>query len=68
MRDPNRINGFIKKFTELWKLVPDWRFGQLVSNLQKIVSENYDPFYTEDDIMFKAIEYYIAELKERKDD
>ena len=33
MRNPTRINPLMGKFTTLWKLYPDLRFGQLVENL-----------------------------------
>ena len=33
MRDPNRIDPFLEKLGELWKTVPNWRFGQLIMNL-----------------------------------
>ena len=55
MRDKNRIDPFMIEFAELWKRYPDLRFGQLVMNLQALVSANPDPFYTEDDIMLQAI-------------
>lgn len=32
MRDPNRINIVLDKVAKLWKLVPDWRLGQLIDN------------------------------------
>lgn len=31
MRDINRIEPFLSKFEELWRLYPDLRFGQLVT-------------------------------------
>lgn len=34
MRDPQRIDRIVEKLGEAWKKVPDWRLGQLVSNLQ----------------------------------
>lgn len=34
MRNPKRIDPMIEKLREAWKKVPDWRLGQLVSNLQ----------------------------------
>lgn len=33
MRDPARIDPFLKELGELWKLFPDMRFGQLVQNI-----------------------------------
>ena len=33
MRNPARIAPLMEKFTTLWQLYPDLRFGQLVENL-----------------------------------
>lgn len=35
MRDPKRIDEFCDLLKEIWKRVPDWRFGQLISNLSR---------------------------------
>ena len=61
MRDPKRIDVFCKQLAELWHLVPDWRFGQLVSN---IVSDCYskthrDIFFVEDDELMDYIKKYF---------
>lgn len=53
MRDPNRIDRFLNVLGEAWKSVPDWRFFQLVCNLQKI--KNSDCFYMEDEDMERFI-------------
>lgn len=55
MRDKHRIEPFLVELGELWKKYPDLRFGQLVANLQAMVSKNPDIFYTEDDQMLKVI-------------
>lgn len=57
MRDPARIYPFLNKFAELWMTVPDWRFGQLVSNLQRW--EDNDLFYVEDDDFLKKLEVML---------
>lgn len=57
MRDPNRIDVFCKKFAELWKKNPDWRFGQTVVNYFGV-----DPFYVEDDRALEHIEKMIDKL------
>ena len=46
MRDPNRIHVVMLRMEELWKKYPDWRFMQLINNIQR----NYgnDLFYVED--------------------
>ena len=51
MRDINRIEPFLDKFEELWKLHPDIRFGQMIYNL----TSGIDIFYIEDDKMLELI-------------
>jgi hypothetical protein len=54
MRDPHRIEPFIKELEKLWKKHPDMRFGQLVINIMQMDSrysqEKLDTllFYIED--------------------
>lgn len=51
MRDPTRIKPFAQKLAHMWQQhVPDWRFGQLMSNfLGFVVAEtNRDIFFIED--------------------
>ena len=35
MRDPSRIDRFCARLAKAWAKVPDWRFGQLISNALK---------------------------------
>ncbi len=58
MRDPTRIDKFCDTLKELWHRVPDWRFGQLMSNfLGDVYAETKrDIFYIEDDEMLKHIQ------------
>lgn len=56
MRDPNRIDEFCEALAKAWHRVPDWRFGQLVSNLPYPM----DPFFIEDDDMLALIEGYLG--------
>ena len=51
MRDINRIEPFLNKLEELWKLNPDIRFGQMVYNLTR----GRDLFNLEDDKMLELI-------------
>ena len=55
MRDPKRIDRICDLLKILWKQVPDWRLGQLISN----VIERQDPFYIEDEDMEKLLECYL---------
>jgi hypothetical protein len=51
MRDPNRIERIGNKLIEYWKRNPDQRLGQLVMNIELIITKgkSHDPFYREDD-------------------
>ena len=44
MRDPNRIDSFLKTIEKIWKSNPDLRFNQLVLN-----AIDEDDYYLEDD-------------------
>lgn len=57
MRDPNRIHDVLMELEKLWIRYPDWRFMQLINNLQT-VQEN-DMFYIEDDDFINIIENKI---------
>lgn len=60
MRDPSRIRKFCNRLATAWELLPDWRFGQLISNIfRQMKSDNKDPFFPEDDSMIEYIEQYI---------
>ena len=62
MRDPNRINEFCNHFAELWKTnCPDWRFGQLISNIISVDGE-LSWFYREDDKMIEHIDNFFKEM------
>ena len=55
MRNPNRIDKFCDELKTIWNQVPDWRFGQLISN----ITANFDGaslFYMEDEELFKRLE------------
>lgn len=59
MRDPNRIDDFLLQFGKIWKeQCPDWRFGQLISNV--FIQMNFDPFMLEEDEMIYEIEKYFG--------
>lgn len=64
MRDPNRLNGFYSKMTQLHKACfQDWRFGQLMMNFLGWVqnTKNRDPFFPEEDEMMDLFEEYCQE-------
>lgn len=47
MRDPNRISAILKTLEEVWRLHSDWRFMQLICNIQS--AHGSDMFFIEDD-------------------
>ena len=51
MRDIRRIDRILEVLGDYWKLVPDWRLGQLISN----VFGNNDIFYLEDENFIASI-------------
>ena len=57
MSDPKRIKKIIPLLEEAWELVPDWRLGQLVSNL--IGTGRQDVFFPEDDEWEKLLKIFI---------
>lgn len=60
MRDINRIEPFLDKLEELWKLNPDIRFGQMVYNLTRGI----DLFNIEDSKMLDIINQLLLIQKE----
>ena len=66
MRDPKRIKKFLDRLGSLWELVSDWRFGQLVNNLQNYLDD--DLFYLEEDqFLLKLWEMLMDEADEAPD-
>ena len=55
MRDPQRIEPILNTIREIWYSTPDSRFTQLIMNALKM---NKDPYYVEDDILFKKLKEY----------
>jgi organic radical activating enzyme len=50
MRDPNRIPEVLAEIERLWRMVPDWRLGQLIVNVA-----GGDPFNVEDDRLIELV-------------
>ena len=57
IRDPKRIDKFCEILKVYWHMVPDWRFIQLVCNLQAQIGS--DGFYLEDDKAMALIEQML---------
>ena len=55
MRNPDRISETLKELEKFWKQVPDWRLGQVISNLSYEIMGANDPFYTEDDELLELL-------------
>ena len=68
MRDINRIDGYCKRLANMWKKVPDWRFGQLISNVfGQVCSKLGDPFFPEDEKMFTTMEEFFVSKEDNNE-
>lgn len=63
MRDPKRITPFCEDLAELWSKVPDWRFGQLMSNLMShYMSETgRDVWFVEDNELMERMKLWFRD-------
>jgi len=61
MRNKKRIPKITKLLEEAWELVPDWRLGQLVSNL--LGTGPRDVFHPEDEEWEKLLKDFIKSYK-----
>lgn len=67
MRDPKRISQMLELIQRGWEeMVPDWRFGQLIENLNRYIGVD-DLFYIEDDKMAELIAEFFG-LEEEDND
>lgn len=58
MRDINRIDNFLEQLGKVWKEnFPDWRFMQLICNLQSFCGS--DMFYMEEDRFLEHLNNFI---------
>ena len=69
MRDPKRIDKFCDLLKEIWKRVPDWRFGQLISNLGRKFRFDFERtpgalFYMEDEEFLEELSRILAQFNE----
>ncbi len=62
MRDQNRIDAFCSELAAYWHKVPDWRFGQFVSN----VLTKCDLFYIEDDDFLNDMKKFFDQKADRR--
>ena len=63
MRDPKRIRRFCNELATLWETVPDWRFGQLISNVlgEYVSKTKRDIFFPEDDEIMDFMKKYFSQ-------
>jgi len=62
MRDPKRISRLINILQYYWfNKVPDWRFGQLICNLQSAAGN--DLFYMEDEDFVQLVKQYFKNIE-----
>lgn len=61
MRDPKRIDSFCSELAEMWKKVPDWRFGQLMINFGRYYMSEHgmDFFYLEENDFLKCLKVFM---------
>ena len=58
MRDVSRIDKFLDELEDIWKThCPDWRFGQMISNV--LNTFDIDPFFIEEEEMIKRIRNFF---------
>ena len=56
----------LNKFMELWELIPEQRFGQIIENYLRF--ENQDLFYTKDEVILTKLEYEIERISDKQID
>ncbi len=60
-RDQSRIQCISEKLTKAWECEPDWRLGQLISNLMG--PGPHDVFYLEDEKWEVLLDEFLKERK-----
>lgn len=61
MRNIDRIDTFLNELGKYWKKVPDWRFMQLICNLQSACGS--DMFYMEEDKVLQYLGAYFDNME-----
>lgn len=62
MRNPDRIDKFCNELAKYWHMVPDWRFGQLISNVLGQECKK-DIFFPEEPEMLGYFENFFKDFK-----
>ena len=55
MRDPKRIIKVLDELENYWNNHPNWRLGQVMSNLSDELLGNNDPFFIEDEMLLELL-------------
>lgn len=63
MRDPKRITKILDELEEYWNNHPNWRLGQVMSNLSYELLGDNDPFFGDNDPFFIEDEWLLELLK-----
>lgn len=61
MRDPDRIPLVLRELERIWQRHPDWRLGQLLSNLAAWAEE--DVWDIEEDVLVREINTHLSNLE-----
>ena len=65
MHDPNRISAVLEQLEKIWRLHPDWRLGQLVSNIAAWADPDQGSVWDiEDDALVAEIERHLHQLEQ----
>lgn len=67
MRDTERIHTICALLEEIWNQVPDWRFGQLLCNLNLFNKRDSLSFYQEDSITLDKLKDIVDQIQEVDD-
>jgi hypothetical protein len=59
MRDPERIPRVLEDIERIWRLHPDWRLGQLLSNLAAWADESV--WDLEEDVLLEEIRRHLEQ-------
>ena len=55
MRDPKRIIKVLDELEKYWSNHPNWRLGQVMSNLSYELLGDNDPFFIEDEMLLELL-------------
>ena len=64
LREEKKV--LIDKFMELWELIPEQRFGQIIENYLRF--ENQDLFYIKNEVILAKLDYEIERISDKQTD